>query len=290
MTIYDNVFTQQQDAQKIHQLTNENMKLQIEVDVLFSAKERLTSTNDKLYAKYGKLDIINKQLDNTVFNMKVATLATMAILMYEKQVSDAISAMLIAQLSDEKSAVIKDNKILTDKVNELSAQIDVLNDDKAVLSKEVVSVTASAQANITAAAKANEKAVQQAVSIAVNKWTVTALTFIMVVVCSALMYLWQAASAVTATPAAVLGDTGVGTHDGVAAAAAGNSGGGQVEQQQYGVHSADDDDAMDDGGVFDMIDGMLSETQQVMNGGYADWLADHPDETDDDATNLNADA
>jgi hypothetical protein len=112
----------------------------------------------------------------------------------------------------------------------------------------------------------------------------------MVVVCSALMYLWQAASAVTATPAAVLGDTGVGTHDGVAAAAAGNSGGGQVEQQQYGVHSADDDDAMDDGGVFDMIDGMLSETQQVMNGGYADWLADHPDETDDDATNLNADA
>eukprot|EP00953_Heterococcus_sp_UTEX-ZZ885_P004047 2685-Heterococcus_DN1.PRE.2 len=121
------------------------------------------------------------------------------------------------------------------------------------------------------------------------QWSIAVLTLIMEVVCSALMYLWQAASAVTATPAAVLGDTGVGTHDDVAAAAAGNNG-AQVEQQQYGMHSADDDDAVDYGGAFDMIDGMLQETQQVLNGGYADWLADHPDETDDDATDLNADA
>jgi hypothetical protein len=117
------------------------------------------------------------------------------------------------------------------------------------------------------------------------KWSVAVLTFIIAVVCSALMYLWHAASAVTATPATAA-DTPV-TETNAAAPAVVNNG-AQAEQQQYSA--VNNDDAMDDGGVYDIIDGMLQETQQVLNGGYDEWLADHPNETDTDATDLNTTA
>jgi hypothetical protein len=135
-----NVLTHQQDAQKIDQLNNDNLKLQSEVEGLYNAKETLTSANKELTAQIGKLDIMNKHLDCTMFNMEVATLATTGVIMYDKKMSDAISAILIAHLLDEKSAVIKDNEVLTDKVSlltdkvsELTAQNDILIDDKAVL-------------------------------------------------------------------------------------------------------------------------------------------------------------
>lgn len=94
------------------------------------------------------------------------------------------------------------------------------------------------------------------------------------VLCGVFMYVWYTAVSATATlaPAAVL-DTDVNSEADTAAPTAVNN--DDTVQHQY------DDAAMDDGAVFDMIDGMMNETNQVLGGGYAQWLAEHPEEDND---------